>query len=361
MPNLLELPTFVANRRQHGFATDFYGPPTKQVATYVAALLANDADLSATIIFTAPAAVRIHDISIIPDGTTSGIDDSNTSAWVVTNGTSNVAAKTYNTATVFPADSVADSLGTVALNTLAVGGRLELAITNGTAADTPRTLVLITYSELAAYPLQGFKSVLTDHGNASISDAAGGVLSITPSDATAGDNDEAYVMLAQETFLLAASKPLLFEAYVQFSEANTDDANILAGFMDAVGANALVDNGAGPKTTFSGAVLCKVDGGTKWVFVTSVSTTQTSTTSTTTAGGSSYQRLRIEITPISSTEAEARPFVDGVQLLQTNGIPIMHRITYTGATEMQAAVGVKNGGTNAETLLVDYLAAFQLR
>lgn len=208
-------------------------------------------------------------------------------------------------------------------------------------------------------------TTLTDTGTASVGDAAGGVLAIVPSDGTVADNDEAYVESANEVFKFAADKPLLFEARVQFTEANTDDANVLVGVMDAVGANSLQDNGAGPPASYSGAVFFKVDGGTVWQTETSNSTTQTTTElsatnvnnlakKAVTAGGSAYQTLRIVVTPYSSTNAYVDFFVDGVQVAQ-------HDYVFTSATEMQVALGVKNGSTNLETLNVDYVACSQKR
>lgn len=208
-------------------------------------------------------------------------------------------------------------------------------------------------------------TTLTDSGTASVGDAAGGIIALVPSDGTVADNDEAYIESANEVFKFAGDKPLLFEARVQFSEANVDDANVLVGLLDAVGANSLVDNGGGPPSSYSGAVFFKVDGGTVWQTETSNSTTQTTNELTAantnnlakravTAGGSAYQTLRIEYQPYSSTNAYVSFFVDGVLCAQ-------HDYIFTSATEMQIGIGVKNGGANNETLNVDYVACVQER
>lgn len=208
-------------------------------------------------------------------------------------------------------------------------------------------------------------TTLTDSGTATVGDAVGGVIALVPSDGTVADNDEAYIESANEVFKFAADKPLLFEARVQFAEANVDDANVLVGVMDAVGANSLQDNGAGPPSSYSGAVFVKVDGGTVWQVETSNAGTQTTTellaTNTNnlakrnvTAGGASYQVLRIEYMPYSSTNAYVSFFVDGVLVAQ-------HDYIFTSATEMQIGIGVKNGGANNETLNVDYVVCTQER
>ena len=208
-------------------------------------------------------------------------------------------------------------------------------------------------------------TTLTDSGTASVGDAVGGVIALVPSDGTVADNDEAYIESANEVFKFAGDKPLLFEARVQFTEANVDDANVLVGLLDAVGANSLQDNGGGPPASYSGAVFVKVDGGTVWQVETSNAGTQTTTellsTNTNnlakrnvTAGGSSYQVLRIEYMPYSSTNAYVSFFVDGVLVAQ-------HDYIFTSATEMQIGIGVKNGGANNETLNVDYVVCTQER
>ena len=201
-------------------------------------------------------------------------------------------------------------------------------------------------------------TVLTDTGTAAVGDAAGGIASLVPSDGTVADNDEAYLKTTNELFKFAADKPAIFEVRAQYTEANTDDANVAFGFMDAVAANAILDNGAGPAASYSGAVFFKVDGGTTWNCETSIAGAQTTTALTAaqggTAGGASYKTFRITFDPYSSTAAKVNFFIDGVLMAS-------HDFTYTSATEMCAFAGVKNGGTNLETLNVDYIAAYELR
>jgi len=206
-----------------------------------------------------------------------------------------------------------------------------------------------------------FTTVASDTGAVTVSDAVGGVVTLDPSDGTVADNDETYLKGTKELFLFANDKPLVFEARVKFVEANTDDANILVGLMDAVAANSLADDGAGPPASYSGLNFHKVDGGTKWLVESSVGSAQTTSTTDAVAGGSAWQTLRIEFQPVTSTEAEVSFFVDGAQAQDSTGKEIKHRLTFTGATEMQTALGVKNGGGNRETLNVDYLACFQKR
>lgn len=192
-----------------------------------------------------------------------------------------------------------------------------------------------------------------------VGDAVGGIMTVTAGSAT--DEDECYVESPNETFKIAAGKPIVFETYLQFTEAVAGTANVMAGLMSAVGADSLIDAGAGPKLTFDGAVIYKVDGGTVWRCMSSVGTTRTDSISTTTAGGASYQRLRIEWHDYTATQMQITYEVDGVRLVTSNGLPIVHTVLVASATEIQIALGVKNGTTTQESLLVDYVYAGQLR
>lgn len=195
----------------------------------------------------------------------------------------------------------------------------------------------------------------SDSGAITVGDTVGGRASMAPSDGTVADNDEIYLLSANENFLFANKKAIWFEARIQFTEANTDDANIAVGLMNAVAANAILDDGAGPKASYSGMVFYKVDGGTKWIAQNSVGTDRTTTTTTVTAGGSSFQVLQMEFRPQGTGFYDVVFWIDGVEVAK-------HKDCALGSpTEMNLFVGAKNGGANLETLVVDYIAAYQLR
>ncbi len=191
--------------------------------------------------------------------------------------------------------------------------------------------------------------------------AADGVKGILVIATAAVDNDEAYVHNDNEVFKFAAGKPFVFEALVDFTEIDTDKANIVVGVVDAVAADLMVDDGGGPKASYSGALFFKVDGGTLWQCETSISTAQTTETTDVTAGGGTYQRLRIECRSISSTQGEVAFFIDGQQCRDSNGNLIKQVVTFASATEMQLVVGVKAGSGAVETLNVDFAGCEQLR
>lgn len=178
----------------------------------------------------------------------------------------------------------------------------------------------------------------------------------------ATDNNECMLRSSNESFLFASDKPIFGSARIQYAEANTDDANVFVGFIDAAGANLLVDDGAAPKTTASGFGIFKVDGGTVWKAWSSKSTTQTTTASNKTAGGTAYQVLEFEFQPISSTEGMCYFWVDGEQLVDTNLKPISQLVTFASATEMHfVPCYVKAGSATSETPEISNCFAAQLR
>lgn len=196
-------------------------------------------------------------------------------------------------------------------------------------------------------------------------DAAGGVVTLT----TGGtDNNECYLLSTKEIFLFAQDKPIHAACRLKYSEANTDDANVAFGLMNAVGADSILDDGAGLKASYSGAAFFKVDGQTNWRVECSIGTTRTGPNGTSTsmlldaagsldraakvAASSAYQWLEIIVKTLSSTLARAEFFINGVHVQTIE-------FTYTSATEMMLFVGNKAGGANTEVLSVDFLGAQQ--
>jgi hypothetical protein len=207
----------------------------------------------------------------------------------------------------------------------------------------------------------GFTTVATDSGTVTVGDARGGIVALTPSDGTVADNDEVYIRSTAELFKFDRSGFVEFK--LQYTEANTDDANVAFGVMNAVAANSILDDGGGPAASYSGAVFFKVDGATVWNVESSIAGTQTTTTLTTTAGGASYVTFRIEWRYINSTRVEVTFWIDGQQVLdpaQRFASPVMHVVDPTSCTEMHVFAGLKNGAaTNVETLNIDYIAGGQ--
>lgn len=206
-----------------------------------------------------------------------------------------------------------------------------------------------------------FTSLVSDAGTGcSVSDGAGGRVSLTTA---ATDNNEVAIRSTTELFLVADDKPLRYVARMQYTEANTDDANVFLGFANAIGANLLVDDGAGVKTTGNFFCFFKVDGGTTWQ-VRSRNGTETETNDTgVTAGGADFHTFRIEIdNEGTGTNVQVKFFIDDVQCRDASTLrPIVHTIAVASSTEMHAGVYAKAGSANGETIVVDYLYAWQKR
>jgi len=164
------------------------------------------------------------------------------------------------------------------------------------------------------------------------------------------DNDESYCISAGESFKFATGKKLWFEARLRVDEANTDDANVIVGLMDNAGADALLDNGGGPAASYDGAVFCKVDGGTKWQFETSNASDQETTAEVAAYADDTFVKLGFYFDGATSIT----PYVNG-----TAGTA--HTISLTGLEEMHLFFGIKAGGTNEESIEIDYVLCTQLR
>jgi hypothetical protein len=208
-----------------------------------------------------------------------------------------------------------------------------------------------------------FVVTATDAGTATVGDAANGIMVVAASDGTPVDNDETYVA-TPEILRIAAGRPYYLACLLQFTEVSTNAANVFFGSMDAVAANAIVDNGAGLKTSFSGAAFFKVDGSRNWRVIYSDGSTQTiaelnATTSLRKqdelSGIAAYQLLEIDVIPKTTTLCDVIFRIDGSTVFK------MLDRTFANATDASVAVGVKAGSAVAQTLNVDAIAAVQRR
>lgn len=198
---------------------------------------------------------------------------------------------------------------------------------------------------------------------ASTAIVGGGVLLTTG----AVDNNEAVLHTTNIIGKIAVGKPLIAECRLQYAEAATDDANVGFGIMSSMGIDPLLDNGAGPKGNYSGAVIYKTDSdttnGNVWKCETADGATKVNTILTAansldktakTAGGSAAAVLRITIETISSTQCEVVFTIDGITVAK-------HLATYANAANFSAFVAAKAGGANSETVTVDYIKFYQKR
>jgi hypothetical protein len=107
-------------------------------------------DITNRVIFEVPAglAIKVLTAKIIPQGNAEGIDDSNTCVIKLSDGANTLVEKTYDLDPAFPAASEAASLGTI--NTdyddLTAGDKIYLSVTNGSTANPPAFMLIITYT-----------------------------------------------------------------------------------------------------------------------------------------------------------------------------------------------------------------------
>lgn len=178
-----------------------------------------------------------------------------------------------------------------------------------------------------------------------LTDAAGGVLFI----GCDGDaEDECYVSSIAEIFKFQTDKNISFQARIKLTEANSDDANWIIGLSDTVAANSLLDSGAGPMTSYDGAVFFKVLDGTAIQFESSNAGAQVTNATLGTWASGTWVTLGYMYSYNDGTTGKITPYVDGVA-------GTVHSITISGLEEMHILMGVKAGGGNEEALLVDYV------
>lgn len=222
-------------------------------------------------------------------------------------------------------------------------------------ADCPLLAALNDPTLLAVYEnhflnyvttMDGLTTVATDSGGVTVDAATAGrygVMNLSMSDGSVGDNDEVYVGSTTKSFILSAGRKLWFEAWVKFTEANTDDANVIVGLSSTYAANTLQDNGGGPPAEYDGIVFFKVDGGTVWNCETSAATTQQTTATTTTRTSGSWTKLAFKYDGASTVT------------FYINDTAVASHATTLPTAAMGLIFGGKNGDTNEEGVLVDFV------
>lgn len=173
-------------------------------------------------------------------------------------------------------------------------------------------------------------------------------------------NDAAVLATTHEMFKFIASKPMHARARIIFTDVDTDDGMVFFGWADALAATTLADT-TGAITATDACCLYKLPDTTVWAFHTEINGTSVASVSTTTAGGTAHQELKIDVTPISSSVFQARPFVDGVQLKTSTGVLITHEITLGTATELDFGIMTKSNDAADFSVFADYLYAAQAR
>ena len=174
-----------------------------------------------------------------------------------------------------------------------------------------------------------------------------------------GDNDdESYLISKSETWKFAAGKSLWLEARIAITQGATNKANWICGLMDAAGANAAQDGGAGPAATYDGAVFYGVEGALTYGFETSNAGTQVTTAPASgwTSVSGTFMNLGFwfKSESTSDTTGTITPYVNGAA-------GTAHTITLAGLEEMHFIIGVKSDGSAEEAFSIDYLKVAQVR
>ena len=209
----------------------------------------------------------------------------------------------------------------------------------------------LAFSETFLTTATSSRGVLTAAGTAAVLNVSGGGVAL-PTSTT--DNSKSGFKPVGNIVLLAAGKTAWMGAKLQYSEANTNSANLLVGFISTVIASAMQNDGAGPPSSYSGAVFFKTDGGSaNWSVEVSnggtQSTTELSASNTLDklakpAAGSAYQYLEVLIYPKSNTYADVIFKIDGVTVFKVMDW------TLTSIAAMSPIAMIMAGSTTAETL-----------
>jgi hypothetical protein len=134
--------------------------------------------------------------------------------------------------------------------------------------------------------------------------------------------------------------------------------------MNAVAADAIQNDGLGPKANFSGCGFYMRDGSVNWHVAYSDGTTQTlaeltatnSLTKTAQVGATAagvFTLLEIDVIPKTSTLCDVIFKINGSTVYK-----MMDR-TFASATEMMVMAGVKAGTAANQTMNVDAIGCFQ--
>ncbi len=250
-----------------------------------------------------------------------------------------------------------DPIGWALKATTADGDHVEVLRNCGANMQSTRGVAHVIEDDFHNYVnADKWTLVGSDGGTVAIADGVGGTITIDTGATT--DNLQLWLEQKLETFKFAAGKPLYFQARVKNTEVGSDVVNWLVGLMDGVADDALQDDGAGPKASYSGAVFFVVDGGTVVQVESSIAGAQVTDTDVGARTDAVQMKLEIMFIPTTSTVGVVHFIYNGV-LVASNAI------TFTSATEMQIAFGVKNGGAGGsvaqETLDIDYVYCAQVR
>lgn len=196
-------------------------------------------------------------------------------------------------------------------------------------------------------------------GTIALQDLPGGRLNV-PTAASAND----YVLLSSQKKIaqLKAGKPLWFEAQVNLTQANTNQANIVFGLSSILTTGFLVTGNGGLPTTWDGVVFWMVGGQTtpQWQFSSSRSTTVTTQATFTPFTSGADTRLGFHVDPADGVNAIVTPYFND-QPMVVSGANYTQKISLASSPVLYPIIGVLAGSSSAETLQIDYMRLVQDR
>lgn len=179
-------------------------------------------------------------------------------------------------------------------------------------------------------------------------------------------NSEVLRAMTNPIFVPSQDCPFYYHSRHKYTEQNTNNANIYAGFSSLFPLETLQASSAGPNTNYSGFGFYKTGGQTTWSIIFSNGTTQNTLLLssanlmaigdpklTQTAGGGIWTDLECWMENVNATQCDV--------LFKINGV-LVHKFilqTWTGMTAMSAGIEFKAGSTatNAEVMYLDYQLA----
>jgi hypothetical protein len=190
-----------------------------------------------------------------------------------------------------------------------------------------------------------YAATLTNSGTAALVNTGGngGVVALAASGVSPAANDQSYLATTNSFFLPLNGQPIIAEAWVQYTELNTNAANVFFGLASGVAANLLVTANGGMRTTGTILGLFKQGGTSVWQAIARNGTSLQNTTSTQAAGLTTYQRLTVEVVDQVSLLCTVVFKVDGQILTDANENWIKYIVPYSGLTKCQLVLGVRNG------------------
>lgn len=158
-------------------------------------------------------------------------------------------------------------------------------------------------------------------------------------------------------FLPAVGIPHMCKARVIYASQATNNAGVAFGFMSTTTLSLTTTD---PSASFSGAILYKLEGGTTWNLMTSNGSTKKIGQGTAPATDGTYD-LEIQINDHDGTQCEVVGVVNGLQLTDSNNLPIKLMLPYASLAIQYLAGFVDAGSANVQTASFNYAGSAKLR